>query len=85
MRMANDRNNIHSIARRSVNLTVDQALLEEARALEIPLSATFEAALRTSVVELRQQRWLEENRGAVEDYNARVEKEGTFGEQFGNI
>jgi antitoxin CcdA len=73
------------IYRRPVNLTVDTLLLDEAKALGIPLSSTFEQALRARVEAERARRWLEENAGAIEDYNARVEKDGSFGSQFGNI
>ncbi len=67
-------------AKRPVNLTLDGALVDEARALGIPLSATVEAALRTSVAEARERRWLEENREAIAAYNARVERDGMFGD-----
>lgn len=72
-------------ARRAVNVSLDAALVAEARELGIPLSATFEEALRAAVRAGREARWLAENRGAIEDYNARVDAEGAFGERFGNI
>jgi antitoxin CcdA len=72
-------------ARRAVNLSVDAALLEEARALGIPLSATLESALREQVKQLRAASWLAENADAVAAYNDRIQRAGTFGEPFGNI
>ena len=71
--------------RQAVNVTVSAPLLAEARALGIPLSATLEEALRLKVRGEREAEWLRQNAGAVEDYNERVDREGTFGGQFGNI
>jgi antitoxin CcdA len=79
-----------SLARRPVNVTLCSELVSEARELGIPLSATFEAALRERVTAERERRWLEENRQAIEEYNARATSDeqqgaGSFGSQFGNI
>jgi len=65
----------------AVNLSVDSALLAEARELGIPLSTTLEAALRLRVREVRHERWRAENTAAVEAYNARVAESGTFGDE----
>lgn len=62
--------------KRATNLTIDPVLLDEARALNINLSATFEASLRDAVRKLKAAQWLEENRAALEGYNAWVEKNG---------
>jgi antitoxin CcdA len=62
--------------KRPVSLTADAALLDEARALNISLSAVFEAGLRDAVRERRAARWREENRAALEDYNAWVAENG---------
>ncbi len=62
--------------KRATNLTIDPVLLDEARALNINLSATFEASLRDTVRKLKAAQWLEENRAALEGYNAWVEKNG---------
>ena len=71
--------------RRPVNLSLDAALVEEARALGIPLSAAVESALRETVRVAREARWREENREAMAEYNTRVDAAGAFGEPFGNI
>lgn len=64
--------------REPVNVSIDPDLLEQARALGIPLSATFEAALRERVREAVGAAWLRENADAIEDYNARVQRDGVF-------
>lgn len=68
-----------------MNVTVSADLLSEARELGIPLSSVLEEALREKVAAARKERWLRENRDALADYNERAEREGTFGDQFGNI
>jgi antitoxin CcdA len=62
--------------KRAANLSIDAALLEQARALDINLSATFEASLREAVRERKAAAWLEENRAALQSSNEWVEKNG---------
>jgi antitoxin CcdA len=64
--------------KRAVNITLDSALVVEARALGIPLSATLGAALEACVVAERQRRFLEANRHGIEDYNARIDRDGMW-------
>jgi antitoxin CcdA len=62
--------------KRATNLSIDHALLDEARGLGINLSATFEASLRDAVRTHKAARWLEENRAALQSSNEWVEKHG---------
>jgi antitoxin CcdA len=71
-----------SMTKRATNLTIDPALLDEARALNINLSATFEASLREAVRKHKAAQWLEENRAALESSNEWVEKHGLPLEQY---
>lgn len=71
--------------RRPVSLSLDAALVAEARALGIPLSAALESALCETVRAAREARWREENREAIAEYKTRVNAAGAFGEPFGNI
>jgi antitoxin CcdA len=64
------------MTKRATNLTIDPALLDEARALHINLSATFEASLRDAVRARKAAQWLEENRAAIQRSNEWVEKHG---------
>ena len=64
------------MTKRATNLTVDPALLSEARSLGINLSATFEASLREAVRARKAARWLEENGAALQSSNEWVEKNG---------
>ena len=62
--------------KRAANLSVDAALRDEAKALDLNLSATFEISLRAAVRAARAAKWLEENRAALEGYNAWVDQNG---------
>lgn len=64
------------MTKRATNLSVDPALLAEARMLNINLSATFEASLRDAVRKQKSAAWLEENRAAIQSSNDWVEKHG---------
>ena len=64
------------MTKRAANLSIDEGLLAEARALNINLSATFEASLRDAVRAKKAAQWLEENRAALLAYNAWIEKNG---------
>jgi antitoxin CcdA len=71
------------VRKRAVNLFVDTELLDEARRLRINLSDTLERRLRTLVKAEQEKRWLEENRGAIAAYNARVSSHGLLSDSAG--
>jgi antitoxin CcdA len=62
--------------RRATNVSVSEALVDEARALGINLSQACERGLAEEVAERRRARWLAENRQAIEDCNMRIERHG---------
>jgi antitoxin CcdA len=68
--------------KRAVNLRVDAKMLEEAKALDINLSATLEQALATTLRAQREAKWLEENKAAIEAYNKYVAKHGLWNDSF---
>ena len=55
--------------RRATNLSLDEKLVAEARELGVNLSRACEAGLAAEVTEARKQRWIEENREAIEGWN----------------
>lgn len=72
----------HRAARRhATNLSLDQELVAEARALDLNLSRIVEDRLREAVKEERTRRWLEENREGFEAFARFVEKSGIFNEE----
>lgn len=66
--------------KRAANVSVNQRLLEDAKALEINLSATLERALESEVRARRREKWREENREAIAAYNARIARDGLAGD-----
>ena len=64
--------------KRATNLSINGDLLNQARALNINLSATFEKTLADLVKTKQQQAWLAENQQAIDDYNQQVDASGAF-------
>lgn len=62
--------------RKPTNVTLDEALLIEAKALRINISQAAEAGLARAVAERRAAHWLAENHAALESSNAYVEQHG---------
>ncbi len=62
--------------KRAVNLSLNASVLDTARELGMNLSATVDALLAEAVRKRYWERWNEENKEAIEHYNARVEREG---------
>ena len=62
--------------RRATNLSLDVALLDEARELGVNLSRACERGLAKQVAEARAERWRAENAAALTDSNAFVERHG---------
>ena len=62
--------------KRAANLSVDAALLEEAKLLGINLSRTFEEGLRNAVAEAKATAWRQENAAALESSNAWIAEHG---------
>lgn len=66
--------------RRATNLSLDAALVAEARDLELNLSRIVEERLREVVREERARRWLEENRAGLAAFERFVDQHGIFNE-----
>ncbi|GAB1379011.1 type II toxin-antitoxin system CcdA family antitoxin [Pararhodobacter sp.] len=69
-------------AKRKTSLTLDAALLDDARDLDLNVSAVADAALRQAVAEARHKRWLEENADA---FAAQAEWHRTHGHPLADI
>lgn len=61
---------------------IDEALLTEARAMNMNLSQLLEEMVREHVKNRRGRRWAEENREFIDSYNAYIERNGVFGEEL---
>lgn len=64
--------------KKATNLSINADLLSKARELDINLSATLEQALSEALKQRRRDRWLAENKAAMDAYNDHVEKHGVF-------
>ena len=62
--------------RKPTNLSLDNALLKEAKALGINVSRSAEAGIAEAVKLRKQQKWLEENSAALASSNAFIEANG---------
>ncbi len=63
-------------ARRPANLSMDAALLDEARGLGVNLSRAAEEGLRAAVRAAKAEAWRRENRAALDSANDWVEANG---------
>lgn len=62
--------------KRPTNLSLNAAVLDLARELGMNVSATVDALLAQEVRRRYWERWNDENREAIEHYNARIAREG---------
>lgn len=62
--------------RQPTNLSLDSALLGEAKALGINLSRSAEAGIAEAVQRHKREKWLKENAKALASSNAYVEAHG---------
>lgn len=67
-------------AKKAVNVSIQAELLDAARAEEINLSATLEAALEQQLRARRRDSWRTENAAAIKAYNRDTEEHGSFGD-----
>jgi len=67
--------------KRATNLTLNAKVLDAAKELGLNISATVDELLTAEVQRRYWQRWNEDNQGAIADYNARIERDGTFSQR----
>lgn len=62
--------------RKATNVSLDEAILAEAKALHINVSQAAEAGVALAVADKRAELWLQANREALDSSNAYVEQNG---------
>lgn len=67
--------------KKPANLSVNSDLLNEAKALKINLSATFEAALLNELKAAHRDQWLAENKEAIDACNQLADAQGLFADK----
>lgn len=65
-----------TLAKKPTNLSLDQNLIKEARALGVNLSQAAEGGLREAVSKAKSEAWKLENAEAIKSSNEWVEKHG---------
>jgi antitoxin CcdA len=73
---------ISAAPRKSVNLSLDPAVVADAKSLGINLSQTCDRALRAAIKKQREEDWVKENWDAIQSSNAWVEKHGLPFEKY---
>jgi antitoxin CcdA len=68
--------NVAKTPRKATNLTLDAQAVADAKELGINISAACEEGLVVAISKARGEKWLRENRAALESSNAYVEKHG---------
>ncbi|MCC6766109.1 MAG: type II toxin-antitoxin system CcdA family antitoxin [Deltaproteobacteria bacterium] len=66
----------------ATNLSARADIVSEAKDLGLNLSEVFESAVAEAIKRRRQELWLEQNQEAIDSYNARVERDGLFGDEW---
>lgn len=69
-------------SRKPTNLSIDEALLRDAKALKINLSRAAEDGVKAAVQEAKATRWKAENSSAIASSNEFVERNGLPLEKF---
>ena len=71
--------------KRATNLTLNARVLDLARELNINLSATVDRLLAEEVRKRYHAHWTARNKDAIDEYNARIEQDGSFSERYRNF
>lgn len=71
--------------KRATNLSLNAKALELARELKLNLSQTVDRLLVEEIRRRYRDLWLERNKSAIDEYNARIERDGTFSDRYRNF
>lgn len=63
-------------SRRAAELAIDEALLVEAKSLDVDISLAAEEGIAQAIADSKAERWLSENRAALDSSNTFVERHG---------
>ncbi|MBX3655324.1 MAG: type II toxin-antitoxin system CcdA family antitoxin [Ramlibacter sp.] len=68
--------NFDNAPKKATNLSLNAKVLDAAREMGMNISQTVEALLTDEVRRRYWERWNEENKEAIDEYNARIAREG---------
>lgn len=67
---------IQGTGKKATNVTLDQALIADARALGVNVSQAAQSGVEAAVKQAKQEAWITENRAAMEANNRWVAENG---------
>ena len=73
---------VRNAPKRPINLSLNSAVLDMAREMDINISQTVDQLLTEEVLRQYWTRWRDENKEAIEHYNARIAREGLFSDRY---
>ncbi len=73
---------VRNAPKRPINLSLNSVVLDMAREMDINISQTVDQLLTEEVLRQYWTRWRDENKEAIEQYNARVAREGLFSDRY---
>lgn len=68
--------------KRAVNVSIDEKILADAKAMGINLSQLLESELRARTQRERDRRFQEEHRAAIESHNRFIDDNGIWSEKY---
>jgi antitoxin CcdA len=71
-----------SAVKKATNVTVNSDLIQQAKALNINMSAALEQKLIELIKQERAADWLKANQTAIAHYNQQVEEQGVFADEL---
>lgn len=70
-----------TVKKKPTNVSINADLLKLAKEYNINLSQTLEQSLEETIRQKKIVQWQEENKEAIEHYNKRIAKHGTFAQE----
>ncbi|MEJ8853996.1 type II toxin-antitoxin system CcdA family antitoxin [Variovorax robiniae] len=68
--------------KKATNLSLNSKVLEMARELGMNVSQTVDTLLAQEVERRYWEQWAERNKGAIEQYNERIRRDGIWGAKY---
>jgi antitoxin CcdA len=73
---------VREASKRAVNLSLNSKVLELAKEMGMNISQTVDELLTEAVLKRYWAQWNVSNKAAIDHYNARIEREGTFAQRI---
>jgi len=72
----------HNAPKKPTNLTINMDLLTIAKNLNLNISSVLETALTEVVKQKKREKWIEDNKDAINTYNDRINEIGLFSDEL---